>query len=128
VRPRWSGVAPGRDHGICNLHQGASGALGHARVARPKGSSEEEPAGAPGARSRRALLAIGLFELGYEAAPLTRNCCCYCGGGLDSSFGSGLVIGGVARKSKRRCDSPSSKLASQPSRRVGRKRPICTEI
>ena len=52
------------------------------------------PARAPGARSRRALIAIGLLELGYEAAPLNRNFCCYCGGGLDSSFGSGLVIGG----------------------------------
>ena len=89
-----SGVAPGRDHGVCNLHQGASGAIGHARVAQPNGSSDEEPASAPGARSRRALLAIGLLELGYEAAPLNRNFCCYCGGGLDSSFGSGLVIGG----------------------------------
>ena len=55
MRPRWSGVAPGRDHGVCNLHQGASGAIGHTRVARPNGSSDEEPAGAPGARSRRAL-------------------------------------------------------------------------
>ena len=50
MRPRWSGVAPGRDHGVCNLHQGASGAIGHARVARPNGTSDEEPAGASGAR------------------------------------------------------------------------------
>jgi hypothetical protein len=68
-------------------------------VARSKGSSDEEPASAPGAHSRRALLAIGLLELWYEAAPLNRNCCCYCGCGLDSSFGSGLVIEGETRES-----------------------------
>jgi len=92
VRPRWSGVAPGRDHGVCNLHQGASGAIGYTRVARPNGSSDEEPAGAPGARPRRALIAIGLLELGYAAVPLNLNCCCYCGGSFGSSFGSGLVV------------------------------------
>ena len=76
-------------------------------------------------RSWRALLTLGLLELWYGAAPLNRNCCCYCGGGLGSGVrrrphnreeSRGRLSGAATRRA-------ASLRASQPSRRVGHKGP-----